>query len=239
MSSTSGAASIWNVCTRTCRSGCGTIRAIVMKKAKMTSWALKRSPSSWTAIPTMPIPMAHSAPQIWKNRWSITTWSTVTVAAKRAWWTRAIHSTIWKNRWRAWCWAVPGGIWTLRLMWRSTLERYLWGEKRLLKPSACTRIRPNGLQVTCSQLACGHRLRKRSPLSPMRTFLWPSPWRWLTTWPDVRSMKLRWTVRQEWLKRTLWTLAVRWSSRCLTVAWFISRAIALPMNQPVSPLLAW
>ncbi|MFP1557425.1 hypothetical protein ACLB1T_06415 [Escherichia coli] len=50
-------------------------------------------------------------------------------------------------------------------------RQYRKRDRTLLKPSACTRIRPNGLQVTCSQLACGHRLRKRSPLSPMRTFL--------------------------------------------------------------------
>ncbi len=47
-------------------------------------------------------------------------------------------------------------------------EQYRKRDRTLLKPSACTRIRPNGLQVTCSQLACGHRLRKRSPLSPTR-----------------------------------------------------------------------
>ncbi len=35
-----------NVCTRTCRSGCGTIRNIVTKRARKMSWALKRSPSS-------------------------------------------------------------------------------------------------------------------------------------------------------------------------------------------------
>ncbi len=34
---------IWNVYTKTCPSGCGTRRNIVMKRVKKTSWALKRS----------------------------------------------------------------------------------------------------------------------------------------------------------------------------------------------------
>lgn len=40
--------------------------------------------------------------------------------------------------------------------------------RALRKTSACTRIRPNGLRVTCSQPACGHRPSRTSPLSLRR-----------------------------------------------------------------------